>query len=169
MSWNHRKKYKNQGKVYKYQIIFVIEKSALVFDECSHNRGILSKTLSKVSCCKEAHASLSFSHKSPEDVGQDVLIFRSRSSHWSSIRLRLPLNYLKRLDCVSLWAKYIIFEKKLLDKYSYLFSNPNEVFPKIWPAVNEVWQESNKTSNTVSDRLHRILSSRTNCQPVFLT
>ena len=39
---------------------------------------------------------------SPADVDQDVLIFRSRSSHRSSIRLRLPLSYLKKLDSLPL-------------------------------------------------------------------
>ena len=39
------------------------------------NRGILSTSLSKVSCSKDVHASFSFSHRSPAQVGQIVLIF----------------------------------------------------------------------------------------------
>jgi hypothetical protein len=39
------------------------------------NHGIISTSLSNIFCSKEAHASLSFSHKSPADFEQDVLIF----------------------------------------------------------------------------------------------
>ena len=66
--------------------------------------------LSKVSCSKEPTPL-------PEDVGQDVLIYRSRSPHRSSHGLRLPLSYMQKLDSVLLWP--IFFSRQNCWKNTY--------------------------------------------------
>ena len=118
------------------RVFFSLKTPPLLLMTALANCDILLTCLSKVSCSKEAHAFLSFSHKSPVDIGQNVLISQSISSHRSLIGLRLPLRYLKRFDSVSLWVKNIYFEAKHLEKYIYISSNPNEVFPNFWPAVH---------------------------------